>query len=127
MFGPFQVIKVINEQAYQLKLSKSMQVHPVFHVSLLKPYWANNLTNQVEPPPPPIGIVTDQIDEREWEVEEILKSRRRRGALQYLVKWKGYSGPDSQTWQSADKVSNAQDLVSSFHRSYPLLPSPAET
>ena len=127
MFSPFQVIKVINEQAYQLKLPKSMQVHPVFHVSLLKPYCVNTLADWVEPPPPPIGIVTDQIDEREWEVEEILKSRKRRGALQYLVKWKGYSGPDSQTWQSADKVSNAQDLVNSFHHSYPLLPSPAET
>ena len=55
-----------------------MQVHPVFHVSLLELYHANTIPSWVEPPPPPIGKITEQgLDEREWEVEEILKSRIR--------------------------------------------------
>lgn len=35
-FGPFLIIAKVNEVAYQLKLPDGCQVHPVFHVSLLK-------------------------------------------------------------------------------------------
>ena len=38
--GPYEITKKISSQAYQLKLPGSMKVHPVFHVSLLKPYFS---------------------------------------------------------------------------------------
>ena len=60
--GLFTITKEINEQAYKLSLPKSMQIHPVFHVSLLKPYYPNKLINHSEPPPPPIGVITDDRD-----------------------------------------------------------------
>ena len=37
-FEPFKVIKVINTQAYQLKLLENQNIYNVFHVSLLKKY-----------------------------------------------------------------------------------------
>ncbi|MCO5557717.1 hypothetical protein L7F22_011288 [Adiantum nelumboides] len=37
-YGPFQILKPINEMAYQLKLPKHWLIHNAFHVSLLKPY-----------------------------------------------------------------------------------------
>ncbi|MCO5564895.1 hypothetical protein L7F22_018563 [Adiantum nelumboides] len=37
-YGPFQILKPINELAYQLKLPKHWLIHNAFHVSLLKPY-----------------------------------------------------------------------------------------
>jgi hypothetical protein len=107
--GPFKIVEQVNPVAFRLALPASMRIHPVFHVSLLQPHHANSIAGRVEPPPPP--VVIDGAEE--YEVEEILDSRIRRGVQQYLVKWKGYSQADN-TWQSADDVSNSQDLVDAY-------------
>ena len=36
--GPVKIAKRIGSVAYKVKLSPNMKMHPVFHVSLLKPY-----------------------------------------------------------------------------------------
>lgn len=55
--GPFPIQQVISDVAYKLELPPYMKLHPVFHVSQLKPYNPNDETlfsNRAPPPAPPI-------------------------------------------------------------------------
>jgi hypothetical protein len=82
-FGPFMIIKQINDVAFRLELPTSMKVHLVFHVSLLEPYKKSSIPSRSQAAPPPIEI----NGEEEFEVSEILDSRINRRKLEYLVHW----------------------------------------
>jgi len=69
--GPFKIAHKIYSHAFRLELHSSMQVHPVFHVSLLEPAAQDPLLGQQQPPPPPVEIDGEQ----EWFVDSILDSR----------------------------------------------------
>jgi transposase InsO family protein len=114
--GPFRIIRRISPHAYRLELHDSMQVHPVFHVSLLEPAAQDPLPGQRQPPPPPVEIDGEQ----EWFVDSILDSRMYRRRLQYLVKWTGF---DQTNWEPAENVDELE-AVTRFHERYPQKPGP---
>jgi hypothetical protein len=108
--GPFPVKHIVNNVAYRLELPPSMKVHPVFHVSLLKPY---DHSGSIQPPPMPI-----QVDNAfEYEVEDILKHRLvksgKRNKDEFLIKWKGY-GFEHCTWEPLANLTNCPKLLSAF-------------
>ena len=108
--GPFSVTRKIGDVAYELALPKTMRIHNVFHVSLLKPYRADG---RVQPPPPP--TVVNQL--LEYEVERILDHRAvkrgKRNKFDYLVRWLGY-GPEHNTWEPESSLRNSQDLLTEY-------------
>ena len=55
--------------------------------------------------------------EEEYEVEAILDCRRRRGQLQFLIKWKGY-GLEENSWEPERNI-HAKELIYAFFRSHP--------
>jgi hypothetical protein len=119
-FGPFKIIKKINDVAFQLQLPQSMKLlHDTFHVSLLEPATQNTLENRTDVIPDP--IVIDQHEE--YEVDEILDSRVIRRKLQYLVSWRGY-GPSENTWQVKSDLDNCARLLKEFHEQFPNKPGP---
>jgi hypothetical protein len=121
--GPFLIEEVVGESklAYRLRLSPQMQIHPVFHASLLEPYRENRLPGRTQEPPPP-----EEIEgELEHEVQEVLDSKIVWGKLRYLVEWVG-QGPDERTWEPVEHVRNAADAVAEFHQRYPNRPSPSD-
>jgi len=83
--GPYCVVRTIGTHAYELDIPATIQKHRTFPVSLLHAAADDPLLGQVNPPP--LLVIVE--GEEEWEVEEILDSRRTRGRLQYLVKWRG--------------------------------------
>ena len=114
--GPFEDVadaRLKTPYAVRLALPESMQVHPVFHVSLHEHAADDPVPGQrVELPPP---VVVD--GEEEYRVDEVLDSREygRWKKLQYLVKWSGYDRP---TWEAAENVDGLQAL-DCFHALYP--------
>ena len=49
-YGPFKVLQRIGALAYKLELPKDGQIHPVFHVPVLKPKVGPNVTIQSQLP-----------------------------------------------------------------------------
>jgi len=96
--GPYPVVRTIGTHAYELDIPATIQKHGTFPVSLLHAAADDPLLGQVNPPPLPVIVE----GEEEWEVEEILNSRRTRGRLQYLVKWRGFTDP---TWEPEENLS----------------------
>jgi len=70
------------DSSYKLELSESMHVHDVFHSDLLRSAVDDFLPGQKNEFPGSIVI----NDEDEWEIDDILNSRRYRRRLQYRVK-----------------------------------------
>jgi len=50
MHRPFKVLEgKKGEQAFKLEISPRWKIHPIFHVSLLKPYWASVRKGREQP------------------------------------------------------------------------------
>lgn len=118
--GPFEIIRSINDVAYELRLPPSMHIHPTFHVSLLEKVTINQFSDRQHSEPPPILVEGQE----EFQVQEILNSRITRNRLFYLIDWLGYP-PSERSWTDSDEV-HAPDLVRNFHEKYPEKPSPQD-
>ena len=104
--------------AVHLALPNTMQIHPVFHVSLLEHAANDPFPGQWAEPPGPVMV----DGEEEQYVDGILDSQEygRCRKLQYLNKW---SGEDHATWEAAVNVNSLQ-AIDRFHALYPGKPGP---
>ncbi|MBW0535172.1 hypothetical protein O181_074887 [Austropuccinia psidii MF-1] len=118
MVGSFSNLE---ESKYSCLPSQWESIHPVFHVSLLKPVKTSRIPNWHQEPAPPIIIE----EEEEWEVSQILDSKIKRGKLWYLVEWKGFSqDPEISTWEPIKSLKNFPEPLKGFHSLYPEKPGP---
>ena len=118
--GPFTISKRIGLRAYKLNLPPSMKIHPTFHISLLEPYNDNPIPGHIQPPPPPV-IINEQ---EEYEIEQVLDSKKLYNKIYYRAKWKGYSHEHDQEWYPAENFENSPELTQDFHKQYPHKPKP---
>ena len=138
--GPFEIVEVIDNMAYRLRLPKQLQgIHDVFHPWLLHLYDDNPLAGQDQPVEEPCEVVPPE-DETEYTVEQILDSQidsaqrdpsrrgRPKGLLRYLVKWKDYpESDDNPSWEPHMYVTDgAKELINRFHDKQPDKPGPIE-
>ena len=88
--GPFQIKRKISRAAYELSLPEKWSIHPVFHVSLLKPWRESVWSSPVDLQPADIEPMREPV----YEVEKLLRWRKvqkgRKTIREYLVTWTGY-------------------------------------
>jgi hypothetical protein len=110
--GPYRISQKVSPVAYKLDLPDTLHIHPVFHVSLLRPYKEPTSfpdRDLPDPPPPPVTI----DDAPEYEVERVLDHRTRHRRTEYLVKWVGYPEHDA-SWEPAAHLAHAQDCINEY-------------
>ncbi len=122
--GPFEIISQPGSHSFTLKLLSDLRaIHPVFHVSQLKPVEENTIPNRTQPLLPPVEVDSEE----QYEIAQILDSkldRQFRCPLLYRIQWLGYEGTDEEfAWLLATKFS-ADDFIEDFHCCYPDKPGP---
>lgn len=97
-FGPYPILEKIGAIAYRLELHAGCRIHPVFHVSLLKPFVGPATTTT---PINPLPVTSDGSPSL---VPLVIISSRTilcsgNPEAQVLVQWQGLP-PDAATWES---------------------------
>lgn len=113
--GPFRVSEVINSQAYRLELPESLQIHSVFHTSLLRPYYGT-----AQPSLVPVAWSDGPVFEIDAVIAERsipVHPRSRRFRQEFRVRWRQPAGSavplqDAETWEPEASV--PADLVAAF-------------
>jgi hypothetical protein len=98
-YGPYKILAKIGQVAYKLQLPDSSKIHPVFHVSQLKPFKPDFTAVSTDLP------VHIQLDTQDLAPEEILERRlcKKGNAAHTQLRIKWTSLPASQaTWEDYD-------------------------
>ena len=116
--GPFDVIKKVGSQAYQLAIPDHWRIHPVFTVAMLEPAPFPDPFDRPRPDHPGSVFVEGDTDENQsYRVERLMNRRvirRGRGySVEYLVRWVGY-GPEYDTWYNIKDLDESSELVKEY-------------
>ena len=103
----------MSSNAIKLKLLASFKIHDIVNVSQVQPYKSLVAGQRVTPPE-----AVEVEGTPEYEVEEVIDSRLKRGKLEYLVKWFGYTD-DHNTWEPESNLGNSKEVINNFHKSNP--------
>ncbi|KAK9233383.1 hypothetical protein WN943_023632 [Citrus x changshan-huyou] len=113
--GPFRVVRRVGNVSYQLQLPPRLKIHPVFHVSLLKPYHEDmGEPSRGESRRAPTAVVTVLDKDVDYIIADRTISRRGVPAhSEYLVKWKNL--PESEaTWEREDDLWQFTEHIQNF-------------
>ena len=111
LIGPFEILRKISPLAYELKLPNNMHCHPVFHVSLLEPYYENEFDDRNTKRKKNVHLNTDTIERIP---DKIINMRTYKGKNRYLISWKG-SNDYEDTWVDEDQILDKQ-LIQEYFR-----------
>jgi hypothetical protein len=56
--------------------------------------------------------------EEEWEVERVVRTRRRGKKVEFEIKWKGF-GEDENTWEPLENLENSWETIEFFFKKHP--------
>ena len=99
---PFTVTQLVRPVALKLELPAPWRIHPVFHVSLTKPYLSDGTVQPLQP-------LSYLKGEPRFSADYILKKKvvreGHKSETQYLIRWTD-CGPANDTWEPSSNISN---------------------
>jgi hypothetical protein len=98
-FGPYHVIKQLDEVAYRLQLPPKARIHNVFHVAFLKKFDGVALVT-IRPLPPIVRERTVPLP------QEVVRAKPTTNSLDLLVKWEGRALVEA-TWEQLEAFKEA--------------------
>ncbi|KAK3043171.1 hypothetical protein RJ639_001604 [Escallonia herrerae] len=115
--GPLTIVKKIGKMAYKVDPPHwwSRQLHPVFHVSMLKPFYedtADPSRGQIKRQGLKPRAAGKRVAEAILNDRVIIASRKRH--QEYLVKWQGQMDEEN-TWERAADLSAYADKIEAYH------------
>ena len=113
--GPLKIEEVLGPVTYQLKLPETWKIHKVFHATLLRPYKENEVYGENHPQP----LLDIENGEEVYEVEQILKHRRRGRGYEYLVKWAGYPITEA-LWELKSSFTGSVEILQGYQEHHQL-------
>ncbi|KAH0610712.1 uncharacterized protein H6S33_012239 [Morchella sextelata] len=112
-----EVLEAIGTHAYKLSLPPQMEIHQVFHVSLLELYRA-----PLYPERRVLPLEPEEIEgEQNWVVREVADSQvnKKKRRVEKLVLWEDYENQDAiwELWEHLKQ--SAEDAIQDFNMRYP--------
>ena len=103
--GPFPILGKIGKMSYKVELPLRLKIHPIFHVSYLKPYHRDkDDLNRGMSKRASTTIVTSYDKEVELIiVDQVIRIQGIPPATKYLVKWKGLSESEA-SWEPTNAL-----------------------
>jgi hypothetical protein len=115
MLESFKILKK-RESSYKLHFSNEINLHSIFHISLLRKNFENSLSEQIISSSSSVMI----DDEQKFDVEDIvdfrLINRASNKRLQYKVRWVEHFS--DRKWYSAKNFDHAIKIVVDYHHRY---------
>ena len=127
--GPLTVLEKVGKVSYKLDTKPWMKMHPVFHVSNLRPYRPDkeDASRNEDKRPPMKGPRSKKITK---EVDTILADRyvkiHHKWHWELLVKWKD-EGDEESTWERAEDLEDFKHKIEEFKEASRHLPSTSTT
>ncbi|MCO5550733.1 hypothetical protein L7F22_004224 [Adiantum nelumboides] len=115
-YGPFQILKPINEMAYQLKLPNHWLIHNAFYVSLLKPYKGEPPSEAIMEDPPEVEDQEEVLQPKCILRHEDKVLRHGKTIRRYLIKFKNYPFEDAR-WMQGIQLKDSMHLVNAYNDS----------
>ncbi|MCO5552094.1 hypothetical protein L7F22_005604 [Adiantum nelumboides] len=115
-YDPFQILKPINEMAYQLKLPNHWLIHNAFHVSLLKPYKGEPPSEAIMEDPPEVEDQEEVLQPKSILRHEDKVLRLGKTIRRYLIKFKNYPFEDA-IWMQGIQLKDSMHLVNAYNDS----------
>jgi hypothetical protein len=115
MLESFRILKK-RDSSYKLELSIEMNIHSVFHISLLRKDLDDFLSRQI------ISSLSSIVidDEQKFDVENIidfrLMNRASNKRLQYKIRWIEHLS--NRKWYSTENFDHAKEIVTDYHDRY---------